>query len=429
MVEALRFSSMEQIKEMVETGQEEAIFEAIFTDHKQLVSYLLCCPATENCYLGFCGNCPAEDKFLKLFQCLLGNDIQYNTWENNDIVTKIESNDEFTEKFKVAFHKFVVHDHLYKKQKDFIRELRDGPLDNGRSAMLTVDFGENYSFFIQDAVQSHHWNNKQATICPFVLHYKDTEAMETKYKTYFIISDEMSHDASSVHTFKERVVKKIKEDHPEIKHIYYVSDGAGSQFKNFKNIGNLAFHEEDFGLPATWIFTATGHGKSTCDGMSAVVKRSVRLKSLKENEVINSAKRMFDVAQNTLVSSTLEFFFVSEAEVKTCLENLLDRYRRLNKIPGIRQNHHFGIVERNLEMKRHSYAENSCMMIILAEDDMATPENLSPNTSVDVEMGDFIAIRVNNSYQIGMVMESIDNADYFTLRTMKRSGKGGLSFT
>lgn len=40
--------------------------------------------------------------------------------------------------------------------------------------------------------------------------------METIFKTDFVISDEMYHDASSVHTFKERVVNKIKDDHPGI---------------------------------------------------------------------------------------------------------------------------------------------------------------------------------------------------------------------
>ena len=36
---------------------------------------------------------------------------------------------------------------------------------------MMPDFSENYSFVLQDATQSFHWNNSQATIHPFVAYY------------------------------------------------------------------------------------------------------------------------------------------------------------------------------------------------------------------------------------------------------------------
>lgn len=91
-----------------------------------------------------------------------------------------------------------------------------------------MDYGENYTFIIQDAVQRHPLNNKQATIGPFVLHFQDS-VFATVYKPYFVISVEMCHDASTAHAFKSRVVARILEEHPTLTHLYYISDSAGSQ--------------------------------------------------------------------------------------------------------------------------------------------------------------------------------------------------------
>ncbi|CAF1486029.1 unnamed protein product [Adineta ricciae] len=44
---------------------------------------------------------------------------------------------------------------------------------------------------------------------------------------------------------------------------------------------NLSCHEDDFGIKAAWTFTSSGHGKSGCDGLGAVVKSGGRKHSLK----------------------------------------------------------------------------------------------------------------------------------------------------
>ena len=39
-------------------------------------------------------------------------------------------------------------------------------------------------------------------------------------------------------------------------------------------------HHDDFGLDAEWIFFATSHGKSPCDGIGGFVKRYIAKRSL-----------------------------------------------------------------------------------------------------------------------------------------------------
>ena len=66
----------------------------------------------------------------------------------------------------------------------------------------------------------------------------------------------------------------------EPKKIFYFSDGAAAQYKNRKNFANLAYHEEDYGVPAEWHFFATSHGKGPCDGIGGTVKRLATKASL-----------------------------------------------------------------------------------------------------------------------------------------------------
>jgi len=95
-----------------------------------------------------------------------------------------------------------------------------------------------------------------------------------------IVSNGLKHDTVAVHKFQEKVIQHIKDNLPHIRKIFYFSDGAAAQYKNFKNFANLSFHHEEFGIAAEWHFFATSHGKSPCDGVGGTVKREVARASL-----------------------------------------------------------------------------------------------------------------------------------------------------
>ena len=54
----------------------------------------------------------------------------------------------------------------------------------------------------------------------------------------------------------------ISDSSNKIDKIYYFTDGAGSQYKNYKSIYNLQYHRDDFGLDAEWHFFQTSHGNN-----------------------------------------------------------------------------------------------------------------------------------------------------------------------
>ena len=134
----------------------------------------------------------------------------------------------------------------------------------------------NYSFLVQDAVQGHHWDNSQATIHPFVIYYKPNG--ELKCHNIAVISDYLKHDKVTVHRFIAKLIPDLKLVIPGLEKINYFSDGVASQDKNYKNLANLCFHEQDFCIGAEWHFFATSHGKSP--GMGLVGPLNVLLQEL-----------------------------------------------------------------------------------------------------------------------------------------------------
>ena len=64
--------------------------------------------------------------------------------------------------------------------------------------LVNVDFSENYSFILQDAIQGYHWNNSQVTIHPYVAFYINSGDSEVHHLSYMIISDCLHHETISV---------------------------------------------------------------------------------------------------------------------------------------------------------------------------------------------------------------------------------------
>lgn len=147
--------------------------------------------------------------------------------------------------------------------------------------VVSLDFSQNHTFTVQNAIQSHHWViYPQATLHPHIIHYNQNG--KTKHTSVLIVSEKTTHDTSSVHLVNSKLIVflKAKFGVENVKKIYYYSDGAASQYKNRYDFINLAHHRKDFGVDAEWHFSATSHGKGACDGLGGTVKRHARRSSL-----------------------------------------------------------------------------------------------------------------------------------------------------
>ena len=165
------------------------------------------------------------------------------------------------------------------------------------------DFTENNQYLIQDEIQTFHWSKEYCTLHPLVIYYRDTDGNLQHYSLCFI-SDDNTYNTSFAHKIQTLLVEFLKHRLPNVTKIYYVSDGCGRQYKNFKNFLNLCLHKEDFSIKAEWIFFATSHRKSLCGGIGGVVKCHAAKRSLQRplNNQILSYRVVLEVCQEEMKS-------------------------------------------------------------------------------------------------------------------------------
>lgn len=97
-------------------------------------------------------------------------------------------------------------DHVAESQAQYLYNIKNN-LQEGEF-LVTLDFAENYSFKIQDAVQSYHWSNDQATLHPYVIYHKNGETVV--HECFVVISDNNKHDTVAVHLFNKKMLDHIK---------------------------------------------------------------------------------------------------------------------------------------------------------------------------------------------------------------------------
>lgn len=211
---------------------------------------------------------------------------------------------------------------------------------------VQCDFAENYTFVLQNEAQSYHWNKDQATIHPFVVYFKN-DLNELCHLSYVIISNSLKHNVFAVHVFISKLITFLKQKIGEqsIQKMYYVTDGAASQYKNIKNFVNILYHKTDFNIDCEWHFHATSHGKSACDGIGGTVKRMARIESLSRDfdKQIKTPIHLYNWLKksNENGKTQIQFCYVEDEEIKLKSEELSPRYEDISPIKGTQQFHGF----------------------------------------------------------------------------------------
>jgi hypothetical protein len=90
----------------------------------------------------------------------------------------------------------------------FLKELKYN-LQSGEFVVL-CDFGENYSFVLQDEAQGFPWNKARGTIHPFVIYFKKSDILNTEHENLVMMSDCLKHGSILVHTFQWHLMKFIE---------------------------------------------------------------------------------------------------------------------------------------------------------------------------------------------------------------------------
>ena len=149
-----------------------------------------------------------------------------------------------------------------------------------------------------------------------------------------------THSTSFVRKIQKPLVEFLKQRLPNVTKIYYVSDGCGGQHKNFKNFLNICSHKEDFSIEAEWIFFATSHRKSPCEGIGGAVKHHDAKRSLQRplnNQILDYCV-VLEVCQEM---KSIIFFGIDKEDMVEVREKMEKRFEDGKMVPSTRSSHHF----------------------------------------------------------------------------------------
>ena len=343
-------------------------------EYHHLIAQLMCQPPSIECWQGECDKCNESDilsnKLLEIFSNLDIESITYKQWVSTDrteLVTITDCTGDFVEKLIGKLQILKTHQFIHSQQTKYFYSVKEG-LPAGK-VLVVGDFSENYSFVYQDAPQGVHWSNSSCTLHPWMCYYKDENGNIQNLALLFI-SDSLVHETVAVYAFQRKLVDILKEKLSQkglgLDMIQYFSDGCSKQYKNKKNFLNLTYHIEDFGVDASWAFSATSHGKGPWDGIAGSAKREAALESLRrplENQ-IQTATDFFIFVKEKFKNLVVEF--VSAEEIKKLEEEVLrDRFKNAKTIQGTLGFHDYETIPgNNKQIKVKKFSLSSTVKIV-----------------------------------------------------------------
>ena len=320
-----------------------------------LASMGRCSSERVECMLDECNVCTDDGvnaQFDDITEGCLKEEVSYWTWTVKDGRCQLVKEKIIIEcllkNVKARLKKFRVHHFVKTRQAAFlsdkIKHLQVG------ECLVQLDFAENFAFTLQDEVQSHYYSRDQCSILTCVVYYQCDGTVQ--HESFCGFSEDRLHDVAPMILGVSRLLRMVAAK-MHISTITYFTDGAPQHFKNRLVLWFTLHHSELFGMPATWHYHASHHGKSACDGVGAVMKRSLRHYSLKKgSSPIQSVEEVMVWAANHPMKTRV--FHIPFRDVVT-LRQLISQYKeRIPVVKGITSFHSAEAAESSLLMRRTS---------------------------------------------------------------------------
>ena len=380
--------------------------EAAKTDksYKDMIDMVVCSRQNRRCMVHRCDKCPGTEPLRSYLQTTLdeemNDEISFQQWQSTDRTKLVKQSmgvNEYIDLLIEALDALTPHSYIAKCQAKYLKSRKEYLPED--SLIVLGDFAENYTFVVQDEVQSFHWSKQYCTLHPAVVYYKENGKL--LQKSFCILSDDLEHDTSFVYEIQRELLKIVRDEMPFIHKVEYFSDGCAGQYKNFKNLLNLCNHKEDFGIDANWTFFATSHGKSPCDGIGGTVKRLTARASLQRplsDQILTVSKMLLFCQQNIC---NIRFLFIPKERMAEVRRELQSRFASGHTVPGTRSYHFFEPQTANVIAYKRT-----------AEDDVFTGTfnitGVSQNVLISmntINRNDYVACRYDKKWWIGLVEE------------------------
>ena len=240
------------------------------------------------------------------------NCTQDNSPEMNVVIITVKEREkgpiqQLTDKFHEELSKCCKHFYNIKHQYKAIRQLKENLTE--KDALIHIDFSENLSCKYFSEIQSMHFGASQRQIS---LHTGVLYTCE-KSMSFCSISDHLKHGPSAIWGHLEPVLKIVKEEHPTVDHLYFLSDGPTTQYRCRDNFYLLSRIPIEMGFKSVnWNFLEASHGKGAPDGVGAVVKREAD-RSVSHGKDITKAENLIETLNS--INLAVKLFLVTDEQI------------------------------------------------------------------------------------------------------------------
>lgn len=158
------------------------------------------------------------------------------------------------------------------------------------SALIHVDFSENYSCKYNEEIQAVHFGGakQQITLHTGVSYYRDNESIMAQ--PFCSLSENIRHDNMAVWEHLKPIFEWLKNTKSNLSHVHILSDSPVNQYKN-----KYMFHMVSCHLKSlypwisffSWHYSEPGHGKGAPDGVGGTLKRTADRAVAEGKDIIN----------------------------------------------------------------------------------------------------------------------------------------------
>ena len=239
-----------------------------------LLKKIVCSIENEKCIDGICEGCPGIAGIQEIMDDIDSiSELCFFKWISGDKYPEKKdffvSGKEVAAELKNQLQIYRRHTFNNRRQHMALRLMKENlPAD---SAVMQVDFSENYENMQKRSIQSAYFGHQNFSIYTACVWYAVDETLQCK--SFCVVSDQLEHTKYVAHKANCLIIELIRGFVPKLDHLHIWSDGCAQQFKSRFCTFLLKDYPSD--LMLSWNFFASHHGKGPVDGVGGRLKTTV----------------------------------------------------------------------------------------------------------------------------------------------------------
>ena len=160
-----------------------------------------------------------------------------------ELITEKSELRRLVEKLEKELHPFSTHLFNAKWQQDQLTAAKDKI--KSASAVVIMDYADNYVCSYQDEIQSAHWVNPPVTIHPMMafINSLSTQGTTTHNESLIFITPNLKHNADGVEQFRSIAYPYLQKKY-KITHVEEYSDCCAVQYRCGKSFADISLVKE-----------------------------------------------------------------------------------------------------------------------------------------------------------------------------------------